>query len=170
MNDNQMQRVAREEQYLDNLFKEADPGYNRFPENLFVSMFLDYFNGTKEFTNEIKDQWLDIAGQLTLPVLLINEDNEVVNTVPPLSNPNASKLMSQTSIIGALMDIKVAQNNNPDLIPLTVQKGIADRITDNSTKEAFKNEWTVFLDKYKSNTKSEQTKQNVDYDFEIDND
>ncbi len=171
MNDKQKARLAKEEVYIDGLFKEVDGGYNKLHESIFITHFLDYFNGTREITNDIKNQWVDIAGSLVLPVELLNNDGEIVALVPPLSNPKANKLMNQTSIAATLMDLKVASSISPNSIENVVRNGIANKVTDTRENENFKNQWSEFLNKYKvENSNIQKPIDVVDLDFEINDD
>lgn len=99
-------------------------GANRFHVKLFQKDFLPYFSGQLPPPKELLRAWANVAGDIRKHVLLINDAEDVVAIVPPLST---------SDMIDALRTDRASVADPQTLeARLAAQRSIAPNIADNN--------------------------------------
>jgi predicted HAD superfamily phosphohydrolase YqeG len=78
----------RGDAYFDILVKGPNKDLTRLPESTFVVNFLPYFNGKKSLDDnkDVIALWISIAGSTTKEVMVVNNNNEPLYTVPAMND------------------------------------------------------------------------------------
>lgn len=110
------------DQAFDDLFKNSEQN-NRLPEFVFVQDFLPFFSGKVKDSADmgIMTNWIAIAGSAAKPLDIVDEQDRVLFTVPPLMTSNF--LHEKQNLRGRSFNeiIRYAQEQGNRFAPLGVR-------------------------------------------------
>jgi len=149
------------------------------PEGIFKEHFLPYFAGEKAITSDVSvmAEWVGVAGSPMGEVDVIDNNNQVLFTVPSLFDTNVINTVKRTPG-KSLPEIYSQYDLRANNIPVVAEKFLSDALADkanNITKEANPkatnvDRWSNILSRYgykteqSSNSTSEEHQDDVVYD------
>lgn len=174
---------------LKKLFVTNFQGIQRkIPELILRTYFLDWFSGkVKDTDGSIRVQWLNIAGSMYEPVMIVDANGNAVRRVPPLCDRNVVGVAMRTAegksktdpSVGSLLE---RANNTATLNANMANNQLATKLSDNflatttsSANAELVAEWRELLAYYGvtenanseiANKPNSDTPSTFDFDFE----
>ena len=150
----------------DSFDEVIDSATNRLSEEKFKQLFLPYFLGEK-YNENIIVKWTEIAGSPQMPVHLIDEEGQVVNTVPPLikgglfnNGEDVDSLIAQ----GKLKEETFGVNREYNKLKMT----LVDKVEELENVDEWAKALSKYVDTSTINTEEVHDEESYDDDFELD--
>lgn len=131
MNDERIR--AETSQMFDALIGDGSTVINRFPERLFVDVFLPVFSGRSPLGNEsdILSQWVTVAGSPMAEVSIIDNAGNELYRVPPLHDTDSLNVVGRE--LGNTMNfIYDGYTMRRSFIPTVAETYLSEAIDDKS--------------------------------------
>ena len=169
--------LLREKQYLDAIAKNiqestndvfdslvSNSDNNVLPENIFVQYFLPYFSGKLPITKQtsVMTDWVSVAGSPVAEVDIIDQQNQVLFTVPSLFDTKIINPIrgDESESISQIYNQYSLKNNN---IPIVATRYLSNAM--DSKSEEILNEvqqkdtrWDNILNRYGIESPNQQKK------------
>ena len=121
--------------------KVMDSATNRLSEEKFKQFFLPYFIGEKSHDNIIV-KWMEIAGSPLMQVHLVNDEGEVVNTIPPLIKGGIEEGTDIDNLLVVGKTKEMVMGSSPEFRKITSK--LSEKVAGLENVEA----WAQALSKY----------------------
>lgn len=124
---------------------------NRLDEAKFKDYFLPVLAGKETHNDEVIAQWMHVAGSPTSEVDIVNNNNEVLFTVPSLLNTSRIKVTDHnTNLAEVLVNYELLSRNIPAIAENKLKKDLmltSNSIIDQNNTED-KDRWSDILVRY----------------------